>query len=126
MTRPRGGGRACARRVVSEEAGAAAVAVVGILAVVSLILMTTVTAAAASAARQQLIGASDASALAAADAASGFSPGTPCGVAGSVAAANGAALASCRVEDLVVTVALVRTFAGTALRAVSTAGPGRA
>lgn len=43
--------------------------------------------------------AADAAALAAADVLRGIAPGVPCAIAGRVAAANGARLQSCRIED---------------------------
>jgi secretion/DNA translocation related TadE-like protein len=73
--------------------------------------------------RESVAGAADASALAGADVASGIAPGSPCGVAATVAAANGASLVSCRVDGLVVTVGLERGFLGLQLVQSARAGP---
>ena len=54
--------------------------------------------------RHRAAGAADAAALAAADAASGWSAGPPCAEAGRLAAENRAALARCEIDGLVVTV----------------------
>jgi secretion/DNA translocation related TadE-like protein len=73
--------------------------------------------------RQSLEGAADAAALAAADVASGISPGFPCVSAALVATADAGDLASCRIDGLVATVRLQRTFLGVSLQATATAGP---
>ncbi|MBC7517787.1 MAG: hypothetical protein H7248_02720, partial [Microbacteriaceae bacterium] len=57
-------------------------------------------------ARGHAAGAADAAALAAADAASGFTAGTPCSVAEFVAAANRSTLVNCGVEGSTATVAV--------------------
>jgi len=68
-------------------------------------------------------GAADASALAAADAASGRMPGEPCDAAARLAAANGVSLAACAVDGLVVTVVVERWSGVVPVRAIATAGP---
>ena len=73
--------------------------------------------------RQANIDAADAAALAGADVAVGIIPGIPCEVAATVAAANGAKLASCALDGVVVTVSTKRSFLGLPLIAVATAGP---
>ena len=73
--------------------------------------------------RQAVAGAADAAALAAADVASGLVSGYPCATAALVAAANGAAVASCAVDGLVVTVSASRDILGLAVTATATAGP---
>ena len=73
--------------------------------------------------RQSVEGAADASALAGADVAAGIYPGSPCVVAADVARANGARLASCAVDGLVVTVRASAEFLGLPLAASATAGP---
>jgi hypothetical protein len=73
--------------------------------------------------RQSLERAADASALGAADVASGLSAGTPCATASSVASANGVSLAGCAADGLVVTVVVHATFLGLSLAASATAGP---
>ena len=74
-------------------------------------------------ARSQAAGAADAAALAAADAAVGFSAGSPCPVAEFVAAANRATLVSCSVDGRVVTVDVVVSAGGFEVPARATAGP---
>jgi len=73
--------------------------------------------------RGAVAAAADASALAAADVASGSIPGFPCETAEEVAAANGAAVESCDVDGLVVTVVATRQWAGVTARSAATAGP---
>jgi secretion/DNA translocation related TadE-like protein len=73
--------------------------------------------------RQSAEGAADASALAGADVAAGSYPGSPCVVAADVARANGARLAGCEVDGLVVTVRASTEFLGLPLAASATAGP---
>ena len=73
--------------------------------------------------RQAVAAAADAAALAAADAASGRIPGYPCELASRVAAANGAAVGSCTVDGLVVTITASRSILGIAVSARATAGP---
>lgn len=73
--------------------------------------------------RQAVAGAADAAALAAADTASGLLPGYPCEAAAAAVAANGAGLASCDLDGLVVTVTATRSVLGFAVSARATAGP---
>ena len=73
--------------------------------------------------RQSVAGAADSAALAAADVVSGLRAGYPCDAARRVAEANGALLASCEVDGLVVSVSATRQFAGIAITSSATAGP---
>ncbi|HEY5231813.1 MAG TPA: Rv3654c family TadE-like protein [Galbitalea sp.] len=73
--------------------------------------------------RESLDEAADSSALAAADVAAGIAPGIPCDVAARLAVVNGASVAECRVDGLVVTVRTDRRFLGLNLVATATAGP---
>lgn len=75
------------------------------------------------AARQAVAAAADASALAAADTASGRVPGYPCANAERVAAANGASIDACTIDGLIVTVTAARTIVGIPVAATATAGP---
>ncbi|MDQ4214392.1 helicase [Microbacterium capsulatum] len=79
----------------------------------------------AGAASQRVAAAADAAALAAADTASGAVPvgGDPCEVAARVAAAHGATLDDCRIDDLVVGVRVSAAYAGLPTVAASRAGP---
>ncbi|MBK4348811.1 Rv3654c family TadE-like protein [Lacisediminihabitans changchengi] len=71
---------------------------------------------------QKTAGAADASALAAADVASGALPGVPCDAAGRVARANGVALARCEVDGTIVTTSVSTLVAGFHIAASATAG----
>lgn len=73
--------------------------------------------------RQAVAAAADAAALAGADVASGLIPGFPCETAARVAAGNGAGLASCVVDGLIVTVTASRSIVGVAVTSTATAGP---
>ena len=73
--------------------------------------------------RHAVVVAADASALAAADVASGRVAGFPCDTAARVAAANGTGIASCEVDGLVVTVVARGDWMGLAVSAAATAGP---
>lgn len=68
-------------------------------------------------------GAADASALAAADVASGRMPGEPCDAAARLASANDTVLVACEVDGLVVTVAVERWSGAIPVRESATAGP---
>lgn len=70
-----------------------------------------------------MVGAADASALAAADVAVGIVPGFACEQAAAVASANGARLAQCETDGLIVTVVASRPFLGLTITATATAGP---
>ncbi len=74
-------------------------------------------------ARLQAEGAADAAALAAAEVAAGVAPGVPCDLAEELAAANGARLADCEVDGLVVAVRVHITLFATVIDAVARAGP---
>ncbi len=67
--------------------------------------------------------AADAAALAAADVAVGIVAGFPCETAATVASANGATLANCETDGLIVTVVAERELFGLAVTATATAGP---
>ena len=72
---------------------------------------------------QRLAGAADASALAAADAASGAIDGVPCDRAAQVASASGAELTACELDGLVATVTVSLPFAALSAQASARAGP---
>lgn len=73
--------------------------------------------------KRSVAGAADAAALAAADVQAGILPGDPCTVAARVASANGAELAACTIDGLVVTVTARGSFVGLAVGESATAGP---
>jgi secretion/DNA translocation related TadE-like protein len=74
-------------------------------------------------AKQQAAGAADAAALAAADVAVGIVAGQPCSAAASLATANGASLARCEVDGVIVTVTVSVPAFGFEVIGAATAGP---
>ena len=111
------------RATLVDDRGAGAVLALAIVAVVVVVGLAAVVLAGGLAARQRVIGASDLAALAGADAASGAVPGAPCAVAARIASADGARLASCKIDGLVVDVTVLGSFSGIPLTAHSRAGP---
>jgi secretion/DNA translocation related TadE-like protein len=110
-----------ARKGTDEGSGSLlGVAIIGALA--AIVLMTLPLYMGLSA-RESVARAADASALAGADVAAGISPGVPCAVARSVAAANRVALADCDVDGLIVTVTTAASVLGLPLAASASAGP---
>lgn len=107
----------------ADERGAGSVLAVAIVGALVCVTAMVVPLYSVLSRKQGLAGAADAAALAAADARVGILAGEPCDLARSVAAANGADLASCRLDGLVVTVAVSATTAGFAVGATATAGP---
>ncbi|GAA1995073.1 helicase [Microbacterium pumilum] len=97
-----------------------AAAIVGVAAALTVGLATGGSAAVFG---QRLAGAADAAALAGADAASGAVIAVPCEVADLLAASSGAALASCEVVGLEVTVTVSASFGPLAATASARAGP---
>lgn len=75
------------------------------------------------AARHSIAAAADASALAAANVASGLYPGYPCEQAAGVAASNGAEMSACDLDGLVATVAVSGVVLGISVTVAATAGP---
>ncbi|WP_347882092.1 Rv3654c family TadE-like protein [Amnibacterium sp. CER49] len=105
------------------DRGAGTVLAVGVVAALAALLVLLLPLAAVLAARGTAAQAADAAALAGADTALGAAPGVPCDRAAALAAANGAALATCEQSALVVRVDVVVTVLGLPLHAVATAGP---
>ena len=105
------------------ERGAGSVLGVAIIATMLCLVALALPLYAVLVVKQSVAGAADAAALAAADVRVGIVPGEPCAVAAAVAAANGAELAGCAVDGLVVTVTARRAFAGFAVGVSATAGP---
>lgn len=99
-----------------------------VLALAAVAVTVTVTAAAvgvsgAWGARQKAAAAADATALAAADAAAGITSGEPCGLAESVAHANGATVTECAVAGVVVSVTVSVPYHGWEASGSARAGP---
>ncbi len=92
---------------VRDERGAGAVLALAIVAATVVAAAVVLAACALVVASVRVAAGADAAALAAADAAAGWVDADPCTRAGLVAAANGAAVASCGLEGLDVTVRLV-------------------
>lgn len=109
-------------RAVSDR-GAASVLAVALCSCLMLAAVTVIPASMALAAAQRADGAADSAALAGADVASGLEPGSPCDVAGLVAAANGVELGSCEVDGMIVTVQVETRSGPLSVRARATAGP---
>ena len=95
-----GGGRERGGR----ERGAGSILAVAVIATMMSASALLIPLSAVVSLRHRAAGAADAAALAAADAASGWSAGPPCAEAGRLAAENRAALARCEIDGLVVTV----------------------
>lgn len=115
-------GRRSSRRRASESGAGSilAIALVGaVLGCLGMLLAVTTGLSV----RQALAGAADSAALAGADTAAGLHPGSPCEIAASVLAANGASEAGCAVDGLVVTVRAARTIIGIPVTISATAGP---
>ncbi|MCU1545024.1 MAG: hypothetical protein JWP30_124 [Homoserinimonas sp.] len=108
---------------VHGQCGAGSVLAVAILGAVLCLLSLVIPLYIVLDAKQRAADAADASALAAADSAVGIVAGNPCAVAGVVAYANGAQMAGCRVDGLVVTVRVEIARRGFSVSAVATAGP---
>ena len=96
-----------------------------VLAMTAALTLGLVAVGGAAVTAQRVAGAADASALAAADAASGAiaTPEAPCALAARVAAASGAALVECVVDGDVATVRVQAAYAGLAAVSRARAGP---
>ncbi|WP_236713589.1 Rv3654c family TadE-like protein [Rathayibacter tanaceti] len=107
----------------SEEAGSATVVAVGVIAGTVLVTAAVLAGCVVLVGHQRSIAAADASALAAADVASGLLPGEPCAAAGRVARAGGATLSRCELEGGVASVEVTVAVGPLPLAARSRAGP---
>lgn len=105
------------------ERGSGSILVIAILAAMLTLLSLFVPLVAVLVAKHSVATAADASALAAADVASGLLPGSPCAAASSVAAANQVTLGRCDVDGPVVTVAVSTVILGFRVDVTATAGP---
>jgi secretion/DNA translocation related TadE-like protein len=106
-----------------SEGGAGAVLALAIVGAVAIVLVGMLGIGSALVVRQRVVGAADAAALAAADAASGAVPGIPCALADEVAHANGAALIACRIDGLVASVTVSASAGALPVGARARAGP---
>ena len=105
------------------ERGAASVLALGIVGAVLGATALIVPVTTVFVASQRAENAADAAALAAADAISGAVPGVPCALAATVAARNGAAVASCSTDGPVASVTVAIAVAGFEIGASARAGP---
>ncbi len=108
---------------MTDERGAGAVLVLAIVAATTVVMIAVLALGAALVVRQRVIGAADAAALAAADAASGAIPGVPCAQAERIANANAANLQTCVLDGLVASVTVAANVGVVPVSARSTAGP---
>ncbi|WP_167044614.1 Rv3654c family TadE-like protein [Salinibacterium sp. ZJ454] len=108
---------------MSSERGAGTVLGLAVIAALIGLASLMLPVSVALVAKQRVTGAADATALAAADVATGLVAGYPCEVAASVAAANGTALAACQLDGLVATVRVSATVGVLPVSASATAGP---
>jgi secretion/DNA translocation related TadE-like protein len=106
-----------------SDAGSGSVLALGILGGVGAALTLLVPLYTGLGIRESVSDAADASALAAADVATGLASGSPCTVAAETAEANRARVTRCSVDGLVVTVTTSADFLGLSLRSTATAGP---
>lgn len=105
------------------ERGSGSILVIAILAAMLSLLSLFVPLAAVLLTRHSVATAADASALAAADVASGLLPGSPCPEAATVAAANHVQIDRCDVDGAVVTVTASTVVLGFRVAMTATAGP---
>ncbi|WP_285136031.1 Rv3654c family TadE-like protein [Microbacterium sp. lyk4-40-TSB-66] len=102
---------------------AGSVSVVGVVATLVAVTVSLGLAGAAAIEAQRVAGVADATALAAADAASGAVPGVPCEQAARVAAAHEVRLIRCDLEGLVATITVGGAYGGIPFDVRSRAGP---
>ncbi|MGV8880999.1 MAG: Rv3654c family TadE-like protein [Rhodoglobus sp.] len=110
-------------RVASDERGSGSLLTIAIGGAIAVLTAIALPLYIGLSARHSIAAAADASALAAANVASGLFTGYPCEQASSVAAANGAELSQCDVDGLVVTVGVSGVILGIPVTVTATAGP---
>jgi len=109
--------------VSDSQRGAGSILAIGLLAAILACIALAIPLCSALIVRSRVVGAADASALAAADVAVGIVPGIPCAVAASLATANRARLQECQVDGVIVTVRVSTEIFGFPVAATATAGP---
>lgn len=107
----------------SRDSGAASVLAIALCGALTIACGAVLPLAMSLGASQRADGAADSGALAAADVASGLSPGEPCAIAALVVSANNARMTSCDVDGMVVTIQVGVIVGVVALSARATAGP---
>ena len=110
-------------RAPGDDTGAGSVLAIAIMSALLIVTSTMVPVGALLLADRRASGAADAAALAAADGAVGLVAGSPCDLARTVAAANGAAVQRCEVDGLVVTVRTTVPVLGFSIAGRATACP---
>ena len=106
-----------------DDRGSGAVMALALVAAAVAVAVAVLALGSALVLRQRVISAADASALAAADTASGAVPGDPCPTARRVALANAVVLSACRIDGLIATVEASGRFGIIPFSAGSRAGP---
>lgn len=110
----------------NDDRGSGSLLAIAIVAATLACVMLVLPFSAVLVARARVTGAADAAALAAADAASGISPGIPCRIASAVARANGGELRDCLADGVIVTVRVSTAIFGFPVSSSATAGPASA
>jgi len=110
-------------RVVGGERGSGSLLTIAIGGAIAVLIALALPLYIGLSARHAIAAAADASALAAANVASGLFAGHPCQQASRVASSNGAELSQCDVDGLVVTVGVSGVILGIPVTVAATAGP---
>jgi len=110
-------------RVVGGERGSGSLLTIAIGGAIAVLIALALPLYIGLSARHAIAAAADASALAAANVASGLFAGHPCEQASRVASSNGAELSQCDVDGLVVTVGVSGVILGIPVTVAATAGP---
>ena len=110
-------------RVVGGERGSGSLLTIAIGGAIAVLIALALPLYIGLSARHSIAAAADASALAAANVASGLFAGYPCEQASRVASSNGAELSQCDVDGLVVTVGVSGVILGIPVTVAATAGP---
>ncbi|MFD1715492.1 Rv3654c family TadE-like protein [Amnibacterium flavum] len=105
------------------DAGAGSALIIALVAAIVLVAATTLPLYMGFSSARRVAAAADASALAAADTASGALPGVPCEAAESVASLNGVRVERCDVHGAIVTIVVADEVLGLPLEGRSRAGP---
>ncbi|MBF4575954.1 Rv3654c family TadE-like protein [Frondihabitans sp. VKM Ac-2883] len=106
----------------ADARGSVSVVLAGAIAAATLLVQAVVASGSLLVARHALAATADSASLAAADAAVGLRPGSPCEAAAALAEAQSAGLDACQVEGDTVTVRVSRGVGLVPLAAVATAG----
>jgi len=108
---------------MKDETGAGSVLCVALVAAVVVLTIIMIPLLSLFSLKHQTQATAEAAALAAADAASGSIGGYPCDLAHDAARLGGAELVSCKIDNLIATVAVSRTIVGVPVKVQARAGP---